>query len=139
VRNARTRFNVAILATVASLLLLAATAPAATITGFADQAIGRSQASGNGWGPNAHAVADALAGQVTQARYNLVWDFTSLNPGDARVADFNDWLAAVARHVRTIGDQRVAGPLPRTSVRDRDDEVADTFEPHDAPLGDRGG
>lgn len=90
------------LAAVLTLALLAGAvaadaAPAATITGFADQGIGRAAGVKDGWDADAQALADALAPQVTQARVNVVWDLALLAPGDPRAADFAAWLAAVER------------------------------------------
>lgn len=99
-RRPRARPSAAAAAIVAALLAFAAApahAPAATITGFADQGIGRPPGVKDGWGATAQAVADALAPQVTQARYNVAWDVARLPPGDPRVADVDAWLAAVAR------------------------------------------
>jgi len=84
-----------VLLALAVALAAAARAPAATITGFADQGIGRGPDVKDGWGADAQAVASALAPQVTQARYNVVWDLAWLPAGDPRLADFDAWLAAV--------------------------------------------
>lgn len=94
-------FSPRLLALVALLLVAglvaAVQAPAATITGFSDQGIGRGPDAKDGWGASAQAVAHALAPQVTQARYNVVWDLAWLPASDSRVADFDAWLAAVTR------------------------------------------
>ena len=114
--QAGTRRVLTIVASIIALLGMAAHAGAATITGFADQGIGRTPPAGDAWGPNAHAVATALAGQVRQARYNLAWDFMSFGSGDWRVADFNNWLSAVQSHgLRPLVSFGADGANPTTA------------------------
>lgn len=117
-------FSPRLLALVVPLLVAAlgaaAHAPAATITGFADQGIGRGPEVKDGWGATAQAVADALAPQVTQARYNVVWDLARLPASDPRVAGFGAWLAAVRqRGWRPLVSFSADGPDPPTADYER--------------------
>jgi hypothetical protein len=82
--------------------LAAQSSTAATITGFSDQEIGRSDPAVGEWSTTVRAWADQLP-QVTQARYNVAWDVALQPPTNRAVVDLVNWLnATAARGMRPL-------------------------------------
>lgn len=97
---------------VAFCALSAGSAHAASITGFADQQIGRGDPAAGEWSTVPRAWADNLP-QVNQARYNVAWD-VALQPATNRdVVDLVNWLnATAARGMRPLISFMPRGAAP---------------------------